>query len=603
MNIDKRKYPDPQYVSRAPKSNSSQKSNRQTKNTNKPSAKLSQPPLTTQGSITPANLIHRVMSKMAFGPNDETLNHIQNLPGATEMDRVLAYIDEQLNPQNIDDSVVDTMLNQGFETLNKTQQQFFQQHVHIPGGEDIPWQVHIQPGRETIYAAFIRGINSKRQLLEMMADFWHNHFNVYMDGDNIQPMFVHYDRDVIRPQALGNFRTMLYQVTRSNCMLSYLGNGVNEQSAPNENYARELLELHTISAQNYYGHMNWQDVPTDGEGRRMGYVEADVLELARALTGWSFSGASWQDYQYLYPPITIPPTPIDLSQAPTGLFMFRPDWHDQGIKRVMGTDFIYESNHPEKDVNDILDMLAEHPATAHFLAFKLCRRFIADDPSPQIIDSVATSLHQNWQSPIQIKLAMEVLLKSSDFLNSWGEKIKRPFEKSISALRQIKYTFDFNPTNEYSGWHHWEFQDSGQPPFGWTSPNGYPDVKSHWLGASSTMSTWKFIQWTAQFTDGENNNIPFNQILQITTEALPANQRTANGIVNFWYERACGIFPDSNTQDKLAQFMAYDNFEEPADNDRNTPIDINNNDWPAYNQDRLYAVVSTLFLTAEFSYR
>ncbi|TDR20631.1 DUF1800 domain-containing protein [Marinicella litoralis] len=598
MNIYQKKYPDPSHVKKAPKSISANEKYKKPNIFSKSPIALSRPPLLKGGSITPANLTHRIMCKMAFGPNNADLNHIQGLPGATEMDRVLAYIDEQLEPQNIDDSVVDTMLTQGFETFNKTQQQFFQEHVHIPGGEDIPWDVHIQPGRETIYAAFIRGINSKRQLLEMMADFWHNHFNVYMDGDNIQPMFVHYDRDVIRPQALGNFRTMLYEVTRSNCMLSYLGNGVNEQSAPNENYARELLELHTISAQNYYGHMAWQDVPTDGQGRRLGYVEADVLELARALTGWSFSGASWQDYQYLYDD-----PPIDLTLAPTGLFMFRPDWHDQGVKRVMGTDFFYDANDPEKDVNDILDMLAEHPATAQFLAFKLCRRFIADEPSQSTVDLVANSLHQNWQSPDQIKLAMEVLLKSADFLNSWGDKIKRPFEKTISALRQIEYTFSFSPTEEYSGWHHWGFQDSGQPPFGWTSPNGYPDIKSHWLGASSTMSTWKFIQWTSRFRDGNNNDTPFNQILQITNDALTVNERTANGIVNYWYEKACGIVPDANSQDKLAEFMSYDDFENPVGNDRNTPIDINTNNWPAYNQERLYAVVSTLFLTAEFSYR
>ena len=597
MNIDKKKYPDPRHVTRAPKSNSSKKKNTIPKTYRKSPINLSQTPPFISGSITPANLTHRVMSKMAFGPSDADLNHIQSLTGATEMDRVLSYIDEQLNPQSIDDSGVDNMLNQGFETLNKTQQQFFQEHAHIPGGVEIPWEIHIQPGRETIYAAFIRGINSKKQLLEMMADFWHNHFNVYMDGDNIQPMFVHYDRDVIRPQALGNFRTMLYEVTRSNCMLSYLGNGVNEQSAPNENYARELLELHTISAQNYFGHLPWQDVPIDGQGRRLGYVEADVLELARALTGWSFSGASWQDYQYLYDP------PINLNLAPTGLFMFRSDWHDQGVKRVMGSDFTYDSNNPEKDVNDILDMLAEHPATAQFLALKLCRRFIADDPAQSIVDQVAASLHQNWQASDQIKLAMEVLLKSSEFLNTWGEKIKRPFEKTISALRQIEYAFSFNPTEEYSGWHHWGFQDSGQPPFGWTSPNGYPDVKSHWLGASSTMSTWKFIQWTSRFRDGNNGDIPFNNILQMTNDALTVNERTANGIVNYWYEKACGIIPDTNTQDKLAKFMSYDDFENPIGNDRNTPIDINDNSWPAYNHERLYAVVSTIFLTAEFSYR
>lgn len=561
-------------------------------------ATMTDVPSQLRGTIPTPSLTHRALSKMAFGSTQADLDHINSLPGATEMDRILAYIDEQLEPGLINDSVVDNMLTQGFQTLNKTQQQFFQQHVHLPGGGDIPWDVHIQPGRETIYATFIKAINSKRQLQEMMADFWHNHFNVYMEGDNIQPMFVHYDRDVIRPEVLGNFRNMLYEVTRSNCMLSYLGNGVNEQSAPNENYARELLELHTVSAANYFGHMPWQDVPVDGQGRRAGYVETDVQELARALTGWSFSGASWRDYQYLYDP------PVNPNLAPTGLFMFRSDWHDQGVKRVMGVDFFYDSNDPEKDVNDILDMLAEHPATAQFLALKLCRRFIADEPPQSIVDQVANSLHQNWQANDQIKQAMDVLLKSNEFLTTWGEKIKRPFEKLISALRQVEYSFSFDPTVEYTSWHHWGFMDSGQHPFHWTSPNGYPDVKSHWLGSSSTMSTWKFIQWTSRFRDGDNGDVPFNQIVEITKAAFPdPNDRTANNMVDYWYERACGVIPDGNSQDKLAKFMSYQDNSNPVGTDRNTPIDLDSNDWPGYNQERLFAVVSTIFLTAEFSYR
>jgi uncharacterized protein (DUF1800 family) len=600
MNIFAKKYFDSSQKSKAPKSKSLIKPAAESRTSVKSTASLSNAPIVLGGSITTPNLTHRVMSKMAFGPNREDLAHIDGLPGGSEMDRILSYIDEQLEPQNINDNVVDSMLTQGFQTLNKTQQQLFQQHQHIPGGGDIPWEEHIRPGRETSYAAFIRSINSKKQLQEVLADFWHNHFNVYLDGDNVQPMFVHYDRDVIRPNLLGNFREMMYQVTRANCMLSYLGNGVNNQSAPNENYARELLELHTISAKNYYGHMDWQDVPTDSQGRRSGYVEADVLELARALTGWSYDGASWQDYQYLYDP------PININLAPKGLFKFRADWHDEGVKRVMGVDFAFDSNNPEQDVNDILDMLAEHPATAEFLAFKLCRRFIADEPPQSIVDQVASTLHTNWQANDQIKQAMEVLLKSNEFLNTWGEKVKRPFEKTIAAMRQIEYGFQFNPSEEYSNWHHWGFQDSGQPPFGWTSPNGYPDTKSHWLGASSNMSTWKYVQWISRFRNNDSNNTAFNNILAITADGIPnANDRTANNIVNFWYEKACGFVPDANSQDKLANFMSFMDvsLENPVGTDRDTVIDIYHNEWPSYNTERLYAVVSTIFLTAEFSYR
>lgn len=551
-----------------------------------------------KAGIPTPNLTHRVLSKMTFGPSDSLISHIQSLPGSTEQARLFAYIDEQLNPMGIDDSATDAMLSNGFETLQKTRQQLYQDHVRRPDGNSIPWSHHILPIRETTAACFLRGVNSKRQLLEVMADFWHNHFNVDGWSDVVPGVFVHYDRDVIRANALGNIRQMLYDVTRSTAMLRYLGNADNQKSAPNENFARELLELHTIGSANYLGHMNWEDVPTDAQGRRTGYVETDVLELARALTGWSFDGARWRDAQN--------------GAIPTGLFLFRDYWHDQGSKRVMGRVFDYDASQPEKDVNYILDMLAEHPATARFIAEKLCRRFIADNPPGTLINQVANSLQQNWQAPDQIKQAMELLLKSSAFFSSWGEKVKRPLEKAISVFRQINYQFDFNPSTSDFNTFFWGFNDSGQQPFSWTAPNGYPDVKFHWLGSSSTMMTWRYIQWAIRYHQNNDSNLPkYQQILSQTLAHFsdPADI-SANSLVNFWYQKACGCPPDSHTQDRLAHFMSlnriWDNNSNSAiiiETDRDATIDITQNTWGSYHQERLYALVTLIFLTAEFNYR
>jgi len=539
------------------------------------------------GSQIP-NIFHRAFSKMGYGATPELIAHVQTLSGATDNDKILSYIDEQLNPNSIDDSAAQTNLTQGYQTLNKTRMELYQQHSRRPDEGEIEWDFRILPGRETFYASFMLAIQSKRQLFEIMADFWHNHFNVYMDGDGIQPMFVHYDRDVIRNNTLGNFRQMLEDVTRSNCMLDYLGNAYNNKDAPNENFARELLELHTISAKNYLGHMPAADVPLDAQGRKVGYVEADVVEMARALTGWSYSGADWWDYQN--------------GNIATGEFLFRDDWHDEGSKEIMGNTFTFDQNNKLKDMQDILDMLAEHPATAEFLATKMCKRFISDNPPQSIIDAVKQTLHQNWQAPDQIKLAMETLLKSPEFMNTWGEKIKRPFERTVASMRQMGFTYDFDPTNEHSSWMFWEFRNTGQNLFHWTSPNGYPDTKAAWLSASSIMSTWRFMQWMARFRDDNDNT--YNDVLNMTLNQFPnANDRTANNIVNYWFERACGMPPNSNTQDKLANFMSYDDTSDPQGTDRNTPIDLSNNDWPGYNQERLFAVVSTIFLTSEFNYR
>lgn len=546
-----------------------------------------------KAAANPPNLIHRVLSKMAYGPNSRDVAHINQLPGTTDEAKVMAYIDEQLNPHTINDTACEQRLTgaNGFTTLNKTRQQLYQQHFRKADGDAYEWSIFTRPSREVSLATILRGIHSKRQLKEMMADFWHNHFNISNDAYGVQPMFVHYDRDVIRPNVLGNFREMLYQVTRSTCMLIYLNNGSNRKTAPNENFAREVMELHTLGADNYFGHMDWQDVPIDNNGYRSGYVEADVLEMARALTGWSFSGASWWDYQN--------------GNIATGLFLYRDDWHDTGTKRVLGENFHYTSANPQQDLNQILDLLAQHPGTNRFLAEKLCRRFIADEPPAAIVNDVADTLQQNWQAPDQIKLAMETLLKSSEFLNTWAEKIKRPFERTIGALRQMQYTFEFNPNNEHTSWHFWDIFDTGHQPFYWASPNGYPDVKSHWLGTSSLVGTWKMIQRMAHRHEDYDGNKPIlNKIVDDTFIGLPnANDHTAAKLVDFWYEKIMGALPDSTTHNHLADLMASDDHRNPIGGDHNSAMDLTVNDWPAYNQDKLYAMVATIFFTPEFLYR
>ncbi len=553
---------------------------------------MTQNKLQTKGTIASPGLIHLVLSKMAFGPSPDDVAYIESLPGTTQ-DKVFAYIDEQLDFQSINDSATDALLtgSNGFSTLNKSRQQLYQDHIRRPDGSPIDWEDHIRPSRETVAATFIRAINSKRQLFETMTDFWHNHFSVYIDGDGIPGMFTHYDRDVIRANALGNFYDMLYAMTRSTSMMMYLGNGTNNVTAPNENFARELLELHTLGAENYYGHMAWQDVPTDGQGRRLGYVERDVYYVARLLTGWSYDGAHWSD--------------DDGGHAPTGNFLFREDWHYDGISRVLGEYYEYDPAYPLADARQMIKKLAHNPSTNNFIAKKLCRRFISDNPPQSIVDQVADTLYQNRTQPDQIKQAMEVLLKSTEFLNTWSEKVKRPFEKSVSVMRQIGFSYTFNPNQNDTNIHRWVFSDSGGYPFSWSSPNGYPDTKAHWLGSSTQMMTWRYIQWFCKERN-DLDEVPWNTIKAQTQAEFPnASNITANNLVNFWFERLCGVQPDAHTQDRLAHFMSLTHSDDGTGNpqDRDDPIDINDNGWPGYNEERLYALVATICMTAEFSYR
>ena len=562
-----------------------------------------------KGTQTPPSLTFRVLSKMAFGPSQADLAWIDSLPGATEQDRVLNYIDLQLNPAAIDDSALEAQLAADFQTLDKSRTQMWAEHENIPDNTPNYWDVKTQPAWELTHATFARAVRSKRQLEHVLSDFWFNHFNVYADDTPIESMLVHYERDVLRQHVLGNFRDMVLAVTKSVCMGFYLDNAFNNQYGPNENFARELLELHTLGAGNYYQHLPWDQVPVDSQGRRVGYVEADVLEMARALTGWSYDGAIWEDYQN--------------GNTPTGAFLFRDgnswpmDFHDRGTKRVLGQFFSYDPGNPQKDLLDIIDMLCEHPGTAGFVAKKLCRRFVSDNPPQSLVDQVANTFQQNWQAPNQLQLTMETLLKSPEFLNTWGEKVKRPFEKVVATMRATDYSHSFYPgfpgitdthpryqELEYTNWLFWTYLNSGQRLHHWAAPNGFPDKKAAWLGASSLMATWNTLQVVCHtpYDDSLPEIAPI--VGQTQAHFTTTGQVTsAENLVDYWHSRLCGIPASGAARQALVDFMSYDDVENPVPNDPTVPIDLSIDDWPSYNRSRLRTMVSMIAMSRPFNNR
>src|SRR5579859_4871467 len=205
------------------------------------------------------------LNRLAFGPRPGDLDAFRQLAGS-DRERLIAYVDLQLNPQLIDDSACSARLDSaGFVTLGKSMPQLWSDHVTNPP-EDHGYQWRNLPLTETIDATMIKAVYSRRQLQEVLVDFWHNHFNVFRDTDPVQPTFVHYDRDVIRANALGNFRKMIEDVGTSPAMLFYLDNNSNQVAGPNENYARELFELHTLGAENYLGVQDPRKVKSTGSG-------------------------------------------------------------------------------------------------------------------------------------------------------------------------------------------------------------------------------------------------------------------------------------------------------------------------------------------------
>jgi uncharacterized protein (DUF1800 family) len=338
-----------------------------------------------------------------------------------------AYIEEQLDFATINDFACDLQLST-FDTLKMEANEL----------EGISNQLFDSYDREKVpnelrQATFLRQLYSKRQLYEVMVEFWSDHFNIFMDKEKEFFLKTVDDREVIRKHALGNFRDLVRASAHSPAMMIYLDNQANEKSHPNENYARELMELHTLGV--------------DG-----GYTQKDVMELARCLTGWNVKEHFW-----------------------LGDFVFKEDLHDTGEKNVLGLS-IQPSGINEAE--QVIEMLVKHPSTAKFICTKLARRFIADDPPQELIEKAAqTFLNTNGD----IKSVLRVILL--DGLPLTQPKYKRPVNFLLSALRMLNVETDGIALREY-------LVRMGQLYFNWPTPDGYPDTSEAWQG--NLMPRWQF---------------------------------------------------------------------------------------------------------------
>jgi uncharacterized protein (DUF1800 family) len=315
---------------------------------------------------------------------------------------------------------------------------------------------------ETQAVKLARAVASERQLQEVMTDFWQNHFSVYA-GKGLTRLFVPaFDRDVIRPRALGRFRDLLGAVATSPAMLVYLEQAqstVDSMHVPlrgharatarratravrglNENYARELLELHTLGV--------------DG-----GYTQRDVIEVARALTGW-----------------TIDP-------RDGGRFVFRPALHDAEAKIVLGHRL--EAGRGIEDGEEVLDLLARSPATAHHLARKLAVRFVSDDPPPALVERAARTFLATGGD---IRETLRTIVTSPEFFSrsAYRAKVKSPFELVASALRAAGSAPDTTPRAAQA------VAKLGAPIFGHQAPDGRPETGEAWLNAGAMLERIDF---------------------------------------------------------------------------------------------------------------
>ena len=497
-------------------------------------------PSPTQAVAVAPPLAALILNKAAYGPRPGDIEAFNALAG-NDAQRLSFWIDEQLNPTladpEIDDRLAALLLSAepldqlAYDTIDKTPEQLWVEHAR---NDD--YAIRNRPVWQMERLTLLRAAYSKWQLREVLYDFWFNHFNVYGREFPTYGLMPNYDA-VLRGHIFGNFGDMLKANARTATMLYYLDNYANTWPRPNENYAREVLELHTLGAvHNYYGAVAPDSLDTDyglnEKNQRRGYTEIDVFEFAKALTGWGVSDTT--------------------DDSPdTGAFMFRPirhydDWLEASIK-VMDME-LTETN-GENDVTDILDYLAGHYGTAQYVAWKLCIRLIGDNPPQSIVDSTADEFWNRRADADQLKEVYRHVLESNEFLSTWGEKVARPVETVIRAWRasgvDLTIRLDHNDSNSIWG----RLDDTGHYPFGYGAPTGYPDEREMWQGSGPLIMSWRVVTYMLK------KDTIVNQAAQTNAHFVLESERTAQNIVSWWINRALGYDPSAAVSDQIVQYV------------------------------------------------
>jgi uncharacterized protein (DUF1800 family) len=405
--------------------------------------------LTNIAQAEPVNpkVIH-LLNRLSLGIRPGEIEQVQQLG-------VDKYIQQQLNPATIAEPAILTDRLSKLDTIKLSPVELFQRYnpnrkidiqSPIPGDKKILQQQARQVTNQAIEARLWRSIYSQRQLNEVMVDFWYNHFNVHADK-GIDKLWVGaYEQQAIRPYALGNFRDLLGATARHPAMLFYLDNWRNsvpnssqnrKNEGINENYARELMELHTLGV--------------DG-----GYKQDDVIALAKIFTGWGFKQPG--------------------QKVPDGYsFQFNRNRHESSDKIFLNQNI---AGGGIEEGEQALDLLAKHPSTARQISFKLAQYFVADNPPKSLVSKLAKSF---TATNGDIKLVLDTLFRSPEFWDAkyYGAKFKTPYQYAISSIRSTGTELtNPKPLNDF-------LKQQGMPLYGCPTPNGYKNTQDAWLNPDS----------------------------------------------------------------------------------------------------------------------
>ena len=516
------------------------------------------------------------LSRLTFGAR----------PGDVERVRTIGvdkWIASQLRPDRIDDAPTDAFLAR-YETLRKTSAELYREFPPAAVRRNIARRDSLersgqmtmtdtvallqQARRSNRFVAELtssrvaRAVMSERQLQEVLVDFWGNHFSVFAGKGQTRWYLTSYDRDVIRPHALGNFRELLGAVAKSPAMLFYLDNvqsvadsgretlrparlaanrgggarpaignrpragrpgirlggrgaGMGNDSIRNgripatvasaaaqrrgrglnENYARELMELHTLGV--------------DG-----GYTQQDVVEVARALTGWGIRPP--RQLLMAAPDARVRRAAERLPDSEdAGTFVFRPEVHDAEAKVVLGHKI--KAGRGIEDGEQVLDILAQHPSTARFIARKLAVRFVSDEPPQALVDRAAQTF---TRTKGDIREVVRTIVTSPEFFSNaaFRAKVKSPFEVVVSTMRALGSTPDQTPRSAQL------VARLGQPIFGHQAPNGWPETSAPWMNTGSILNRINFGMAAAA------NRIPGTSLSRWPEAARLRNQPRAEQV-------------------------------------------------------------------------
>ena len=311
-------------------------------------------------------------------------------------------------------------------------------------------------GREAATRHVLRDLYSSNQVQEQMTWFWLNHFSVHQYKSNIRPMLGDYEDVAIRPRALGKFGDLLKAVVYHPVMLRYLDNEQNAAGHINENFARELMELHTLGV--------------DG-----GYSQHDVQELSRVLTG---VGVNMQVANSVVKPA------LQTFYVRRGLFEFNPARHDFGDKQFLG-QAIHAKGLPE--VDEAIDRLVRHPATARFISRKLAQYWLSDEPPPALVERMSQTFQR---TDGEIAATLKTLMTSAEFIHGGGRKFKDPMHFVISAVRMA---YDDNPILNAGPILNW-LNRMGEPLYGRQTPDGYPITDAAWASPGQMATRFEIAK-------------------------------------------------------------------------------------------------------------